>query len=212
MIKPRQDIVEPRKCGAGGHRGALDHQHAQPQLARGDKLGLGPRAAGVLGDDQLGPMVTQQGDVSGHVEGSAGEGHGRVRQGQRHGGLVHQPQQIMVLRMVGKDGQRLLADGQKDRVGTCGSAAAAASILGRWVQLSAAVSAHGARSKAASGMPACVLAAWALRLICAAKGWVASITRVMLFCAMKSSNPATPPKPPTRVGSGCATGAAVRPA
>ena len=114
MIEPRQDIVELRECRARGHCGALDHQHAQPQFARGDKLRLGPRAAGVLGDDQLGPVVTQQGDVSGQVERPSGEGHGRMRQGQRRGGLVHQPQQIMVLRMVGKDGQRLLADGQKD--------------------------------------------------------------------------------------------------
>ena len=114
MIEPRQDIVELRECRARGHGGALDHQHAQPQFARGDELGLGPRAAGVLGDDQLGPVVAQQGDVSGHVERPAGEGNGRVRQGQRRVGLVHQPQQIVVLGMVGKDGQRLLADGQKD--------------------------------------------------------------------------------------------------
>ena len=114
MIEPRQDIVELRKTRAGRHCGALDHQHAQPQFARGDELGLCPRAAGVLGDDQLGPVVAQQGDVSGHVERPSGESYGRVRQGQRRVGLVHQPQQIVVLGMVGKDGQRLLADGQKD--------------------------------------------------------------------------------------------------
>ena len=51
-----------------------------------------------------------------------------------------------------------------------------------------------------------------LRDITAAKGWVASITASIPSASRKRASPATPPKPPMRVGIGRGRGSLVRPA
>ncbi len=68
---------------------------------------------------------------------------------------------------------------RKTRAGASGSASAAASIEGTRIQRSPGPAAQGARSSATSAVPVAAQASTAFRLICAANGWVASMTWVM---------------------------------
>src|SRR5258708_1254495 len=85
-------------------------------------------------------------------------------------------------------------------------------MSGTSIQASPALACQGSRSSASSGVPVAAQASQALRLICAANGWVASTTWLMACPRRNCARPWAPPNPPTRVGRGWATGDCVTPA
>ena len=100
--------------GATGQGGALRHQHRQAQGPRGIQLGPRADAACVLGHHMGDRMFTHQGDVPRQIKGTACKDHFGIGQRQRCLGLVHQPQQIVMLRLGGKQPDLLFANRQKD--------------------------------------------------------------------------------------------------
>ena len=96
------------------------------------------------------------------------------------------------------------------RARAAGAAASARSATS--IQRSPAWRRQGGRSRRSRGTPAARQAASAWRPICAAKGWLASISRSIARARRKRARPSAPPKPPTRTSPGSARGARVRPA
>ncbi len=92
------------------------------------------------------------------------------------------------------------------------SAATASLISVTSIHSSPSVFNHAGRCRATIGIPSSPLARTALREIIAANGWVASITQSVRFSESHVFRPATPPKPPTRMGTDAASGCRVRPA
>ena len=122
MNQPAQHIFnlldnEPeRQCRA------VDHDHGHPQRTGGIQLGARATAAGVLGDDVADGVLPQKQGITGKVKGPARQNDVAVGQGRRFFRRINKPQEIVVLRLVGKDAKVLLADCQKytgRRFGQC---------------------------------------------------------------------------------------------
>lgn len=106
--------------------GAVDHEDRNIKPARGLQLGPRAGAAGVLGNDQPNPVFQQQGAISLHVKRAFGNDNVVMWQGRRTARRVDQPQQVVVLRLLGKARNFFPTNGQKDplRVGIeCGDRA-----------------------------------------------------------------------------------------
>ncbi len=212
MTQPVHHRLHPAKGQARRGGRAVDQDHRQAQGAGGVQLRLGPRAARVLGDDVGDPMVAQQGGIARNVEGAAGDDGRGAGQGQGPLGRVDKPQEVMVLGAGRKGASVWRPMARKTREGTSGRASTAAATSATRTQRSPAPGAQAGRSSAQSGVSVAAQARAALRLISAAKGWVASITWLIRSARNHAANPSAPPKPPTRTGTGWATGASVRPA
>jgi len=101
MSDPVQNLLRASHFRTLGQNGPGDHQHRQMQLPR--RVQLGPRAAtaGILADHHLGSMVAHQGDVTRHLKRPACHDNFTTRQGSNFG-RIHQPQQVVMLRLRGK--------------------------------------------------------------------------------------------------------------
>ena len=112
-MKPRKNFLHAVNARPFGHNGALDHNHWQAQLAR--RINLRPRAltTRVLGDDMGDAVRLQQIKIALQRKGAARNQRGGMGQGQS-GGLIYQPQKIMMLGLCGEIFQRLAADSQKN--------------------------------------------------------------------------------------------------
>jgi len=112
-MKPRKNFLQAVNARPFGYKGALDHNHWQAQLAR--RINLRPRAltTRVLGDDMGDAVRLQQVKVALQRKGAARDQGRDMGQGQS-GGLIHQPQKIMMLRLCGEIFQRLAADSQEN--------------------------------------------------------------------------------------------------
>lgn len=97
-----------------GQGGPVDHHDGQAKPARGDQLRLGPCPARVLGDDPADAMVGQKGQIADLIERAARDHRLCIRQGQRAVGRIDEAQKVVVLRLRGEGGKRLLADGKED--------------------------------------------------------------------------------------------------
>ncbi len=114
MIQPRHHIINIAKNLARGNEGAINHDHLQAQGARGLQLGLRANATGVFGNDDFDVVVFQKRQIPSQIKRSARDNRMGVEHRQRMGGLVHQTQQIAVLRARGKDINMLFSNRQKD--------------------------------------------------------------------------------------------------
>lgn len=95
----------------------VDHDDRQAELAGGDQLGLGARAAGILGDDAPDPVAPEQFAIAGRVEGAAGDLDMAIGQGQRPPGRIDKADEVVMLRLPGKGREMLASDGKKDPLG-----------------------------------------------------------------------------------------------
>ena len=100
-----------------GQGGPVDHHHGQAKLARGDQLRLGPCPARILGDNPADAMVGQKRQIAGLIEWAARDHRPCIRQRQRAIRRIDEAQKVMVLRLSGEGGKRLLADGKEDARG-----------------------------------------------------------------------------------------------
>lgn len=112
--EPGHDLGHAARNRAGGHLRTVDQDDRQVKGAGGDKLRLGPRTTGVLGDDDVDAMVTQKDKVALCRKRAAGN-HGLcVGQGQGIGRRIDKAQKVVVLRGLGETGKGLATDGQED--------------------------------------------------------------------------------------------------
>lgn len=103
-------------CGRGGFGvgRSLDHHHRQAQGSGGFELGFGGGAAGVLGDEDLDPVMAQEGQLVRKAERAAGADDGGVgRQGFGPRRIDAADGVVMPGRGL-EGGEVLLADGQQD--------------------------------------------------------------------------------------------------
>jgi len=113
MMYPRHDIFDVKGDVARGQNGAVDQDDRQSQPASGNELCPCSFSACILCNDMADAMSGEQRLIFLDREGSARDD--RFSLGQRQSvRLVHQPQEIMVLRCRREDRQVLLADSEKD--------------------------------------------------------------------------------------------------
>ena len=112
-MKALQNLLNAVNAGPFGHKGAINHNHWQAQLAR--RINLRPRArtARVLGDDVGDAVRLQQVKIGLRRERAACNQGRDMGQGQS-GRLINQPQKIMMLGLYGEIFQRLATYGQKN--------------------------------------------------------------------------------------------------
>ncbi len=114
---PVQHRVDRCQLLAWRQLGAVDHHNRQPQLPRGGQFGLSPNATAVLADHDLNAMLPHQRKITRHVKGSSRNNNCVVRQGRHDLGLIHQPQDVVVLRLRGKRGHVLFSQRQQNPLG-----------------------------------------------------------------------------------------------
>ncbi len=117
---PVQHLIQIAGDGTRGDRGPVDQDHRQAQCPRGQQLGLGPRAARVLGDDMGDPVIAQQRGIARDIKGATRDHQTGIRQGQRALGRIDQSQQVMVLRARGESRDMLATNRQKHPRGGLG--------------------------------------------------------------------------------------------
>ncbi len=129
MKQPVQNLSDLRKFGPLRQNWAIDHQHRQAQRPRRIQLGARPRAACVLGHDQLRPMVLHQRPVVSFGKRPSGGDHLCVRQGQSVG-LIHKAQQVTVLRLGRKIFKMHSANCKEDTLSIAGQCVDGGSDIG----------------------------------------------------------------------------------
>ena len=112
-MKVLQNLLNAVNAGPCGHKGAINHNYWQTQLAR--RVNLRPRAhtTRILGDD-VGDAVRLQQVKIGLQRERAACNQGRDMGQVQSGGLIHQPQKIMMLGLCGEIFQRLATDSQEN--------------------------------------------------------------------------------------------------
>ncbi|SHL32930.1 hypothetical protein SAMN05660971_00216 [Halomonas cupida] len=120
MSKPRQHRIDRMNLPALRQFGTLDHQHRQPHLASCCQLGHGALTTGVLADQMLDAVLTQQVEISLQAEGAAVDGDGVMGQRGRRFGSVDQTQQVVVLGLSREGGEMHAADRQQYSLGRTG--------------------------------------------------------------------------------------------
>ena len=111
-MNPSQNLSHAVNPWPVRHIGAVDQDDGQVQVTRRIQLCTRPRTAGVLCDDMGDAMGLQQGQITLQRKGSARD-QGRGLGQRQRGGLVDQPQKVMVLGLYGEIFQILAADGQE---------------------------------------------------------------------------------------------------
>ncbi len=113
-VQPGHDLVRVASDGARRDGRAVDQDDRQGKRAGGGQFGLGARATGVLGDDDVDAVVGQQGKVTFGGEGAARDDGMGIGQGQRLGRRVDEAQKVMVLWGLGEKAKVLASDGEED--------------------------------------------------------------------------------------------------
>lgn len=120
MTKPGQDLLNRFDPGPLGHRGTVDHQNRQAQLAGSIQLGPRPLSAGILADDKIDPVITQQRKILCQPKGAAGDHGLGIGQGQGRARRIDQAQKVMMFWPCGKILKVLSANCQEDPAGRRG--------------------------------------------------------------------------------------------
>lgn len=94
------------------YRRAVDHDDRQAQPPRRLDLGVGTRAAGILGDDNIDLISLHKGRIRVRTKGATSNNRLDLRQGQRIPRRIDQPKQIEVLGVRGKFRQMHATDCQ----------------------------------------------------------------------------------------------------
>ncbi len=123
MIEPAENLFNRCSFLPRRESRSVDQENRQAKVPRGSQLCLGPRAAGILGHDQFDPVFLHEGDVALSSEGAAIHDDRMIGQGRRGLWRVHQPQDVVMLRLGGECGQMHPAKRQQNparRAGQCG--------------------------------------------------------------------------------------------
>ncbi len=112
-MKILQNLLNAVDAGPFGHKGAINHNHWQTQLARRVNLRLRAHTTRILGDDVGDAVRLQQVKIALQRKRAARNQGRDMGQGQS-GWLIHQPQKIMMLVPCGEIFQRLAADSQEN--------------------------------------------------------------------------------------------------
>ncbi len=113
MIEPVQDILKPRAGGACWHLWPVNHHHRQAKRPCRVELGSCAGTPGILGNNDVDPVIAHQGLIRGHLERPTRNHDAYVDKRQLALGRINQPHQVMMLRLVGEEIQVLLANGQE---------------------------------------------------------------------------------------------------
>ncbi len=113
MSEPVENLRHAAAHPPGGNPGPVDEDHRQPEGTRGVELGPRGLAARILGNNEVDTVLAHQREIVRQGERAARYQYLGVGQGQRGGRFVDKPQQIEVLRLVGKGGEILAADGEE---------------------------------------------------------------------------------------------------
>lgn len=178
MSEPAQHRLGGLDARTRRDRGPVDQHDRQTQLPRGIELGARALAACVLGHDPLDLVTAQKLQILGQREGAAGGDRLRPGQGQRIG-RIDEAQQVVMLRPAREGREMQAPDGEEDPRGRLGQRLGGGLDRGDADPAVPGPAAQGARSSATSAVPVAAQASTAFRLICAANGWVASMTWVM---------------------------------
>jgi len=116
MIQPVQNLLRGDQFPARRQVRTGDHQHRQVQGACSLQLGLRAGTTGVLAYDQLCIVALHQGHVTLHVKRPTRHNQMAIGQGGRVG-VVHQPQQVMMLGLGFESRQMHPAQRQKHPFG-----------------------------------------------------------------------------------------------
>lgn len=118
-MKPSHHLSHPARDAAIGQGGPVDHDDRQAKLSCRVDLGARAVTTCVLGDDMGDAVIGQQRKVIGQPERPARDNRMGVGQGQGVG-LIHQPQQVVVLGGAGELVQMHPANRQKHPRGGIG--------------------------------------------------------------------------------------------
>ena len=99
MTEPAKDIHDIRDPFSYRSEGTTHHHDRQSEIARGFDLGGSRIAAGVASYDNVNAMIHQHRAVAGEIERPTRHDYVRLQQRQGHARRIHQPNQIMMLRM-----------------------------------------------------------------------------------------------------------------
>lgn len=133
-MKPSQNLCHAVDPWPVGHTGALDQDDGQRQGAGGIQLGACAAAAGVFGDDMGDAVGLQQVKIALQRKGATGDQGCGVAQGQG-GGMIDQPQKVMMLGLCGEVFQVLPPDGQEHPGWVIGQGRDSAGHVGRVLPL-----------------------------------------------------------------------------
>lgn len=98
-MQPVQHFSDAVNLSAHWQSGTVNHQDLEAQLPRRNQLGSRAIAAGIFADDQINAVLPEKCDIVFHSERPPVYHHRAVRKRQCVFGRIHQPQQIMVLRL-----------------------------------------------------------------------------------------------------------------
>ncbi len=112
MSQPVQNLLHAQKLRPVRQDGAVDHQNRQSKQTRGIKLGARAGPARVLRNNQLRTVVFHQRAVIVQRERAARNYHIAVRKRWGRGG-IHQPKQVVMMRLTGKILKMHSAHGQE---------------------------------------------------------------------------------------------------
>lgn len=112
------DEIE-RRCdrangGDAGWLPTLDHHDLDAEFACGEDLGLRGRTAGILGDDHVYAVFSEQPLLVVEIEGAAGQNVATVRHRERWINGVDAAHEVAMLRSIGETTSLLSTDGEKD--------------------------------------------------------------------------------------------------
>ena len=116
MSEPVEYGLDREYFVANGQRRSRDHENGQTVVpGRGD-LGVGGLTARVFGHHQGDPMHGDQSAIASFGERPPRDDHVVIGKGWRHRRGIDQPQDVAVLRVRRKVGQRLATDGEQHRL------------------------------------------------------------------------------------------------
>lgn len=111
--QPGHHLGHAGNLGAIGDLWPVDQDDGNAALTGGQQFGVRTAAAGVLGNDQIDGVCMQKVAVARQIKRASADHDGGSWQRQRLVRTIHQPQQVVVLRLTGKAGDMLATDGQK---------------------------------------------------------------------------------------------------
>lgn len=114
MIDKAERVFDSLNRADIGRLLALDHDHRDIERAGGGDLAIGGRAAAVLGDDHVDPVVNQQFPFSGFLEGTGREYVMRFGNFEPGRDGIDATDQVVVLRRAFEMERLLPADGEED--------------------------------------------------------------------------------------------------
>lgn len=118
IVQPCQYVGQACKLPASGQGWPHHHHDRQAECAGGIELGLCTAATCVFRHDYVHAVLLQQSSIVRYAERATRDNGGVLGQRGRRIGRINQPQDVVVLRLRGKDGEMLSAHSQQHPLGS----------------------------------------------------------------------------------------------